>query len=139
MLEAIERVSLRHRIARLRGILNGTCNFVLDGCVEGLALADAVQRARDAGFAEADPVEDLSWRTVSGMNLAGPSSEVDVALGDSCSVFQEWPSHPEPDEYWRACNSEPRVRWLRIGGHLRDELTASARVLAESPMRNSSL
>jgi len=62
MLEAIERLSLRSAIVRLRGVLNGTCNFVLDRCSAGDSLANAVGRAQAEGFAEADPAEDLSGR-----------------------------------------------------------------------------
>jgi homoserine dehydrogenase len=62
MLEAIERVSLRRRIVALRGVLNGTTNFVLDRCIAGDLLANAVRRAQAEGFAEADPSEDLSGR-----------------------------------------------------------------------------
>jgi len=46
MLEAIERLSLCSAIMRLRGVLNGTCNFVLDRCSAGDSLANAVGRAQ---------------------------------------------------------------------------------------------
>jgi homoserine dehydrogenase len=62
MLEAIERLSLRSRIVSLRGVLNGTCNFVLDRCATGDSFANAVLRARAEGYAEADPTDDLSGR-----------------------------------------------------------------------------
>jgi homoserine dehydrogenase len=62
MLELIERLSLRTRIARVRAVLNGTSNFVLDCCAAGDDFASAVRRAQDQGFAEADPSEDLSGR-----------------------------------------------------------------------------
>ena len=62
MLETIGRLSLRSRIVRLRGVLNGTCNFVLDRCATGDSFANAIGRARSEGYAEADPTEDLSGR-----------------------------------------------------------------------------
>jgi homoserine dehydrogenase len=49
-------------IRSVRGILNGTCNFVLSRIEEGGDFAEAVQRAQDAGFAEADPTRDLDGR-----------------------------------------------------------------------------
>jgi homoserine dehydrogenase len=54
--------SLRHResIAAVRGIINGTCNFVLDELECGITLEDAVKEAQARGFAEADPTSDLS-------------------------------------------------------------------------------
>ena len=62
MLETVERLSLRSRIVRLRGVLNGTSNFVLDRCATGDSFSNAVLRAQAEGFAEADPSEDLSGR-----------------------------------------------------------------------------
>jgi len=59
MIEAVERCAASGAIVALRGILNGTCNFVLDRCREGLSLADALAQAQRAGFAEAEPSEDL--------------------------------------------------------------------------------
>jgi homoserine dehydrogenase len=59
MIEAVERSATCGPIAALTGVLNGTCNFVLDRCREGLALSDAVAEAQRAGFAEADPSADL--------------------------------------------------------------------------------
>jgi homoserine dehydrogenase len=62
MLETLERLSLRSRIVRLRGVLNGTSNFVLDHCATGDTFNNAVFAAQMEGFAEADPSEDLSGR-----------------------------------------------------------------------------
>lgn len=60
MLEAIEDLAARGSIVRLRGVVNGTCNFVLDRRSEGASFADALRSAQDGGFAEADPAADLS-------------------------------------------------------------------------------
>jgi homoserine dehydrogenase len=46
----------------VRGVLNGTANFVLERLAEGAALDDAVEEARDLGLAEADPTRDLDGR-----------------------------------------------------------------------------
>ncbi|HUQ46530.1 MAG TPA: homoserine dehydrogenase [Gemmatimonadaceae bacterium] len=47
---------------RVRGILNGTSNFVLTKLEEGASLDDALRAARHAGFAEADATRDLDGR-----------------------------------------------------------------------------
>jgi homoserine dehydrogenase len=60
MLEEIARQSGRGEIRSLAGVLNGTCNYILDRCAEGLALSEAVAEAQAKGFAETDPSEDLS-------------------------------------------------------------------------------
>lgn len=48
--------------ARVRGILNGTTNFVLGRLERGLDLDDALHAARQAGFAEEDASRDLDGR-----------------------------------------------------------------------------
>ncbi len=62
MLETIERLKQRAPIVRLRGVLNGTSNFVLERWLAGDSFAGAITRAQDEGYAEADPSEDLSGR-----------------------------------------------------------------------------
>ncbi len=48
--------------ARVRGILNGTSNFVLTALEGGASLDEALEVARARGFAEADATRDLSGR-----------------------------------------------------------------------------
>ncbi len=45
---------------RLRGVFNGTSNFVLDSLRAGRTLEDAVAEARSRGIAETDPENDLN-------------------------------------------------------------------------------
>jgi homoserine dehydrogenase len=58
-LEAVRRAAAAGRVQAITGVLNGTCNFVLDRCAAGASFAEAVALARDAGYAEADPSLDL--------------------------------------------------------------------------------
>jgi len=46
----------------LRGVLNGTCNAVLDLVADGLSAPAAVAEAQRRGLAESDPTADLSGR-----------------------------------------------------------------------------
>lgn len=46
-------------ISGFRGILNGTCNYVLGRVERGLSFAEALREAQDKGFAEADPTADV--------------------------------------------------------------------------------
>ena len=62
MLEMVIDASERGGIESIAGVLNGTSNFVLDRCAEGVVLEDAVAEAKRCGFAEADPSDDLSGR-----------------------------------------------------------------------------
>lgn len=48
------------RLLKLTGILNGTCNFILTKIERtGSSFADALKEAQQAGFAEADPTDDV--------------------------------------------------------------------------------
>jgi homoserine dehydrogenase len=59
MLEAVERLRLRTPITGIRGVINGTCSYVLGRCASGSSFAHAVRRAQELGFAEGDPSADL--------------------------------------------------------------------------------
>jgi homoserine dehydrogenase len=48
-----------NRVLELRAIINGTCNYVLTRMASGESLADALAKAQQAGYAEADPSDDL--------------------------------------------------------------------------------
>src|SRR5437899_10775285 len=45
---------------KIRGILNGTCNYILSQIEStGVPFATALREAQKLGFAEADPTEDI--------------------------------------------------------------------------------
>lgn len=48
-----------NRIGEIRGILNGTTNYILTRMEEGLRYEDALAEAQEKGFAEADPTSDV--------------------------------------------------------------------------------
>ncbi|HYA22625.1 MAG TPA: homoserine dehydrogenase [Terriglobales bacterium] len=47
------------RLLKVCGILNGTCNYILTRIESGASFAEALNEAQAAGFAEADPTEDI--------------------------------------------------------------------------------
>ena len=55
------RVDLQaNRIERVSAVINGTTNYVLGRMASaGLTMADAVREAQEAGYAEADPTDDI--------------------------------------------------------------------------------
>ena len=59
MIETLQRLARRGAIRYIEGILNGTCNFLLDRCAAGLPFAEALAEAQSSGFAEANPEDDL--------------------------------------------------------------------------------
>ncbi|MBL8900516.1 MAG: hypothetical protein JNM84_22995 [Planctomycetes bacterium] len=52
----------RARVVRIRGVLNGTCNFVLERLARGASLREALADARARGYAERDAARDLDGR-----------------------------------------------------------------------------
>jgi len=60
VLRALQEGLAGDRLVEVRGILNGTCAYILSRMEkEELAFADALAAAQAAGFAEADPTEDV--------------------------------------------------------------------------------
>ena len=54
------RVDLQaNRIERVSAVINGTTNYVLGRMASGSTMGDAVREAQDAGYAEADPTDDI--------------------------------------------------------------------------------
>ena len=60
VLRALQDGLAGDRLVEVRGILNGTCNYILSRMQsEPIAFADVLADAQKAGYAEADPSEDL--------------------------------------------------------------------------------
>ena len=59
MLEFVQQLAEADSLQSVRGVLNGTCNFVLDELAAGNSFIHAVAKAQACGFAEADPTLDL--------------------------------------------------------------------------------
>lgn len=57
VLEALARLS--GSVVAVEGVANGTCNFLLSRLGEGWSFLDAVAKAQELGFAEADPAADV--------------------------------------------------------------------------------
>ncbi len=48
------------KVKRIRGILNGTTNYILTRMSQGLSFNDALKEAQDLGYAERDPTLDIN-------------------------------------------------------------------------------
>ena len=57
IIETLRR--LRGSVVSLEGVMNGTCNYLLSRLGEGWKLEDALKKAQELGYAEADPAADL--------------------------------------------------------------------------------
>ena len=75
-LSELERARRAQTITRVGGIMNGTCNYILDNMTRlGLGYGEALKQAQALGYAEADPSADVdgidTWnKTVISSNIA---------------------------------------------------------------------
>ena len=59
-LSSLARVAEMDEITAVEGILNGTTNYILTAMTtEGMGYAEALQKAQELGYAEADPTADV--------------------------------------------------------------------------------
>jgi homoserine dehydrogenase len=59
-LETVTRAALHDAPHTIKGIVNGTCNFICDRMMEGSDFPTALDLAEKAGFTEANPSLDLN-------------------------------------------------------------------------------
>ena len=82
VLSALQDGLVGDRLVQVRGILNGTCNYILSRIEQaGRSFADALAEAQQAGFAEADPTDDVDGHDAAAKLaiLARVGLKVDVA------------------------------------------------------------
>jgi len=74
-------------ISAARGILNGTTNYILTRMEEGMSYEEALKKAQELGYAEADPTGDVEGYDARGKVtiLANVVMDADLKIGDvSC-------------------------------------------------------
>ena len=59
IIKNIKEIALVNKISKITGILNGTTNFIMTNMFNGMPFPDALKKAQQLGFAEADPTADL--------------------------------------------------------------------------------
>ena len=75
-LSELERARRLQSFTQVGGIMNGTCNYILDNMTRnGLDYGDVLKRAQELGYAEADPSTDVdgidTWhKTILSSNIA---------------------------------------------------------------------
>lgn len=83
ILKVIDETLLTEKIGRLRGVVNGSTNFILSRLAEGLSREEALRIAGEQGFLEADPTADISG--------------ADAAQKLSILAFHAFGTHVSPD------------------------------------------
>src|SRR5207248_6363323 len=88
-----------NRIERVSAVINGTTNYVLGRMAStGLAMHDAVREAQEAGYAEADPTDDIGGfdATYKLAILASIAYEIKVRPGE---IYREGIEGIEPVDF----------------------------------------
>ena len=65
IIRALQHSYVSQNIKKIYGILNGTTNFILTRMEEGMSYEDALRKAQQLGFAEADPSFDVEGKDAS--------------------------------------------------------------------------
>ncbi|MFG0274171.1 MAG: homoserine dehydrogenase [Phycisphaerales bacterium] len=76
-------------VVSVRGVLNGTANFVLERMAAGAAFDDALVEARTLGLAEADAARDLDGR-----DAADKARALALAMGLPAPQVERWCASP---------------------------------------------
>ena len=118
-----------NRILALRGIVNGTCNYILTKMTdEGRDFADVLREAQAAGYAEADPTLDVegwtpptssrswppwpsgpAWTWPTSTPRESPRSRPPTSRrpGSWATGSSSWPSPRPPRARWRPGSTRP--------------------------------
>ncbi len=103
-LSELERSRRAQKLEQVRGIMNGTCNYVLDSMARlGLDYGEALKQAQSLGYAEANPSTDVegidTWhKTILSANVAFgisvnreqvPVCGIDKILAEDVAAFAE--------------------------------------------------
>lgn len=95
-----------------KGILNGTTNYILSQMEEGMTYEDALQKAQELGYAEADPTGDVEGYDA----RAKVTILANVVMGESLNISEvacQGISNITPDNI--AAAKKQNARWKLIG------------------------
>ncbi|MFD2704507.1 homoserine dehydrogenase [Salibacterium lacus] len=117
-----------NEISEIRGIFNGTTNYILSRMETGMALDDALKEAQEKGYAEADPTSDLEgWDVLyKVIILANVVMEAGLSKKD---VFCEGITGLSPSDVQQAASEGKK--WKLIGKIKNEKGTVSASVSPE--------
>jgi homoserine dehydrogenase len=141
IVKALREGLIAYPIAAVKGILNGTCNYILTEMESsGRAFADVLKEAQAKGYAEADPTLDVGGGDTA-HKLALLTAIAFGTAPDLNAVAVEGIQHITPDDIAFASEFGFRIKLLgvarRVGGKI-DQKVHPAMVRARSALANVS-
>ena len=130
VLESIARLKASGaRLTSVRGVLNGTSNFVLDRLASGESLDLAIGAAQAAGFAESDPSADIDGRDAANKLALIARAAWDIEI-DPDQIGTETIRDLRPDLVPLARTQGRRYRQVARLDHAGGTLHASVKLVA---------
>jgi homoserine dehydrogenase len=132
---------IAHGVNAVKGILNGTCNYILTEMeASGRGFAEVLKEAQEKGYAEADPTLDVDGGDTA-HKLALLSALAFGTAPDLASVAVEGIRHITPDDIAFASEFGFRIKLLGVArkvGEKVDQKVHPAMVRARSALANVS-
>jgi len=139
IIKALRESLIAHGVEAVKGILNGTCNYILTEMeATGRPFADVLKDAQALGYAEADPTLDIGGGDTA-HKLALLSSLAFGAAPDLSAIAVEGIAHITPDDIAFASEFGFRIKLLGVArrtAHGLDQRVHPAMVRARSPLAN---
>lgn len=140
-------------ITKISGVASGTMTFLFTQLQNGVSFSEAVRKAKEDGYSETDPRDDLSGEDVArkflilartcGYNFERDQIRVDTLVPEnliSLSTEEFLQKIPEYDAHWKNRNAQAMVnnRKLRYVGEFTSEgiSVGVKEVKADSPLAN---
>lgn len=97
LIKPLQELSLHGEIRSLRGLLSGSCNYVLSKMrIEQIPYDDVLEEAKKLGYLEADPIDDVGGfdtrrklRILATLAFRGKIEEDDISLEGITKIEQE--------------------------------------------------
>lgn len=139
IVKALREGLIAHGVFAVKGILNGTCNYILTEMeASGRSFADVLKEAQAKGYAEADPTLDVGGGDTA-HKLALLASVAFGTVPDFGAIAVEGIAHITADDIAFASEFGYRIKLLGVArrvGDAIDQKVHPAMVKARAPLAN---
>lgn len=121
IVKALRESLIAYGVDKVRGILNGTCNYILTQMEEtGSSFSDVLKEAQRLGYAEADPALDIGGGDTA-HKLTLLASLAFGTLPSMENIFIEGIAHITPDDIRFASEFGFRIKLLGVARRISDK------------------